>query len=722
MKGMGYILKKMIRYLHTSLKKVRGKMNAFTEHKYEKKFFLLKEDNHNYEEWIKKTEQKKDIRYSFEFNPKISLIVIVNDSSAEYLEACIKSVMIQSYKNWELYLLGNSSVNAKVIGVLEKYKNNSNIKAFHETEESDVPTCINSILENITGEYTGFLCGNDTLSSNAFYEIVKCLNENSDTDYIYSDGDMIDSCGNRKNPLFKPDWSPDTLMSYMYTGNLSVYKKDIIDKAGRLNPKYKDSYHYDLVMRVTELTDKIMHIPQILYHCREQVNVNLSDTKAYKEDLQIKQETLNRRGISAYVEEISGGAWTHIIYKIMGEPKVSIVIPSKDNFKVLQRCIDSIYLFTTYSNFEIILIDNGSDVENQQRYSELAHKYNFKYIYKQMNFNFSKMCNIAANEATGDYLLFLNDDTEVIESGWLERMLGQAQQKHIGAVGAKLIYPESKNIQHVGVINVITGPVHAFLNGKDDVIQYNARNITEHNYIAVTAACLLLSKEKFDEVGGFEEALSVAYNDVDLCFKLVEKGYYNVVRTDVKLYHYESVSRGNDLADESKMNRLLNEQSRLYDRHPNFCGYDPYYNINMSQGGFGFKCNSNYMGYGLQYVKEANKHHIAKYRMSEKMRGSIDLMRVSNRIFIEGWGFLIGYGKNNGTRIKLLLCGDKKNYLVYTNKKHRADLQMVFNDTYNVEYTGFYCEILKKNLLKGVYDINIICNNKRLETGKKLVI
>ena len=239
-------------------------------------------------------------------------------------------------------------------------------------------------------------------------------------------------------------------------------------------------------------------------------------------------------------------------YHPTGNPLVSVIIPSKDNVKVYERCIQTLYEKTAYKNFEVIHVDNGSSEENKRGYENIARTYGVQYHYQPMNFNFSAMCNIGAKQAKGSYLLFLNDDIEIIKGDWLERMLGQAMQQHVGAVGAKLLYPGIGNIQHTGVINLSQGPVHCFANMPDDVIYDFCRNKLDFNYSAVTGACLLLSREKFDAVGGFEEELPVAYNDVDLCFKLTEQGYFNVLRNDAVLYHHESVSRGYDHASAEK--------------------------------------------------------------------------------------------------------------------------------------------------------------------------
>lgn len=241
-----------------------------------------------------------------------------------------------------------------------------------------------------------------------------------------------------------------------------------------------------------------------------------------------------------------------VVYEVVGNPKVSIIIPSKDNYDILKQCLTSIRKETKYQNYEIIVVDNGSAEETHAKYTQMCKELDCKYHYAPMEFNFSKMCNIGAHLADGQFLLFLNDDIRVEGAEWLERMLGHAQQPHTGAVGCKLIYPNTNLIQHVGVVSFMVGPGHAFQRINDDLNCYWGRNKLEYNYSAVTGACLMIDRNKYDQVGGFSEQLPVAYNDIDLCFNLVEAGYYNVVRTDVRLYHYESVSRGYDAVSPEK--------------------------------------------------------------------------------------------------------------------------------------------------------------------------
>jgi glycosyltransferase involved in cell wall biosynthesis len=360
-----------------------------------------------------------------------------------------------------------------------------------------------------TGEYIAFLDCDDTLAKFALNEVVELLNKNRDLDFIYSDEDKIDDEGhNRHMPHFKPDWSPDTLMSHMYTCHFGVYRTSIAREIGGDRKGYEGAQDYDFTLRFTEKTDKIAHIDKILYHWRERVESTAADAGAKPYILEAakktKEDALRRRGLKANLELVDGIYQYRVNYLVDGNPKVSVVIPSKDNYKILEKCISSFVEKTRYRNYEFILVDNGSSDENKEKYSELAKKYNITYIYEKMDFNFSKMCNMGVAKSTGDYILLLNDDIEIIDEEWLERMLGQAQLKHIGAVGAKLLYEGGERIQHIGVVNYKVGPSHVFAKFKDDQIYYFGRNKIDYNSSAVTAACLLVNKDKYNEVGGLD--------------------------------------------------------------------------------------------------------------------------------------------------------------------------------------------------------------------------
>lgn len=541
-----------------------------------------------YQLWIRENEKEIEKVQILDWNPKISVVVPVYNVADQMLIDCIESVIQQTYTNWELCLVDDCSTMESVRHILQRYEGRDKIKIKYRDKNGHISRTTNDGIALATGEYVGLMDCDDFLAVNALYEMAKLLNEHPDYDFIYSDEDKIDEKGKkRRDPFFKPDWSPDTFMSYMYTCHFSVFRKKVLDELGGIRVGFEGSQDYDLVLRLMEKTNRIGHVPKILYHwrTRKESTANNLGAKPYivESTIKAKEEALVRRGLKGHLERIQEVEQYRIVYEPQNNPKVSIIIPSKDNYNILKQCIESICKYTTYDHYEIIVVDNGSNEEQKNRYMSLLEKHNCRYHYDKKEFNFSYMCNEGAKEATGSYLLFLNDDIEIPcgQSHWLSNMLGQAQVSYTGAVGAKLIYPGTNLIQHAGVLNLPIGPGHALHRMDDGWNCYWGRNILDYNYSAVTGACYMLSKAKFEEVHGFDESLPVAYNDVELCFKLLEHGYYNVLRNDVKLVHHESVSRGYDEAPE-KAARLKRERERLYQMHPNFVGYDPCYNPNLT--------------------------------------------------------------------------------------------------------------------------------------------
>lgn len=587
-KGISYFSK------HGAKKTCKKIIHKFTSSEWFKAY--------NYERWINELESTEGYDEVFSYNPKISVVVPVYNVLDKHLVPCIESVMNQVYDNWELCLADDHSTWENVGQTLARYEQHEKIKVVYRKENGHISRCTNSALEVATGEFVAFMDCDDLLRPNALYEVVKMLNKNPELDFIYSDEDKVDDNGKRRHvPHFKSDWSPDTLMAHMYTCHLGVYRRSIVEEIGGLRVGLEGCQDYDFTLRFTERTKKIGHISKVLYHWRERKESTAVDPAAKPYILEAQKKTkldaLERRGLTGELELIQYMYQYRVRYISQKNPLVSIVIPSKDNFQTLEKCIESLVSLTDYKNYEIILVDNGSNDENKVRYTELANKHSMNYLYEKMEFNFSRMCNIGAKAAKGEYLLFLNDDIEIIHADWLSRMVGHAELDHIGAVGAKLLYPDGNKIQHAGVIEIENGPVHAFGGLTDDVSYYFGRNKLDYNWIAVTAACLMIKKEKFEQVDGLDETFAVAYNDVDFCFKLVEAGYFNVLRNDVILYHHESASRGDDRVDEGKMKRLMDEQARLYAKHPDFDKKDPFYNIHLTQHKMDFDYNYELVSY-----------------------------------------------------------------------------------------------------------------------------
>lgn len=550
----------------------------------------------NYRLWIAQNETDVMQAGKLEYNPLISIVVPVYDVEDALLEACIESVLQQSYTNYELCLVDDKSQMESVRVILRKYEENEKIKIVYREENGHISRATNSGIEVSTGDFIGLLDCDDLLAPNALYEVVRLLNQNPEYDYIYSDEDKITEDGKkRKDPFFKPDWSPDTIMSLMYTCHFSVFRKTLLEELEGMRPGLEGSQDYDLVLRVMEKTDKIGHIPKILYHWRERKESTAYDieSKSYilEATAKAKEDALVRRNLMGHLELVKSLAQYRIVYEPQENPLVSIIILSKDNCKMLQKCLESIQKYSDYKNYEIILVDNGSNEEQRKEYEQLSKEYRAEYVYRKMEFHFSKMCNLGAQRAKGSVFLFLNDDIEITQADWLYRLVGQAQLSHTGAVGVKLVYPDSNKIQHAGVLNLKTGPSHALYQMDDSTSYYFGRNVLDYNYCIVTGACLMIEKSKFLKAGGFDESFPIAYNDVELCFRLLEHGYYNVVRNDVKLIHHESISRGYDTEVPEKETRRRKEAERLYEMHPQFLGYDPCYNPNLVQtrGDFSFR-------------------------------------------------------------------------------------------------------------------------------------
>ncbi|MGN0495207.1 MAG: glycosyltransferase [Lachnospiraceae bacterium] len=669
-------------------------------------FKLLRMMNlkNQYPKWILQNETDLLRVEPLEYNPLISVVVPVYNVKSKLLIDCIESVVNQTYKNWELCLVDDCSTMESVGTVLHSYEGNEKIKITYRKENGHISRATNTGIEMATGEFVALLDCDDLLAPNALYEMAKKLNSNKEYDFIYSDEDKLSPNGKkRKHPFFKPDWSPDTFMSLMYTCHFAMFRKSLLDELGGMRVGLEGSQDYDLVLRVMEKTDKIGHIPKILYHWRERKGstADKMTAKPYiiEATKKAKLDALERRGLSGRLEYLEDIVMFRIVYDIKENPKVSIIIPSKDNYNILKQCIESVNSVTEYNNYEIIVVDNGSIEENRKLYEKLCEDNGCHYHYEPMEFNFSRMCNIGASIATGEYYLFLNDDIEIQGPQWLTRMLGQAQLSHVGAVGCRLIYPNTNFIQHAGVVNYEIGPGHAFHQTNDDMNCYWGRNKVDYNFVAVTGACLLVSKNKYDEVGGFEEDLPVAYNDVELCFKLVEAGYYNVLRNDVRMLHYESVSRGYDDVNPEKLERQKREMAKLYELHPGFVGYDPCYNPNLSRNKGDFTFN-------VMNAKRVSLPRVVHLDVKEDniIEYGIDEIKIDEILFITGWAFI---GKKPGN-IQVLLQGNNgEQYIVKTYRYYRPEIRNAYGNK-KLAFSGLEVAIDIKDLPKGRYSIYFI--------------
>ncbi len=537
--------------------------------------------------WLKNNNREKNWQ-AFTYEPLISIIIPVYNIGEKFLSECLDSVLNQQYQNFEICIADDCSTKEETINTLKKYEQlDKRVRVVYREQNGHISKASNSALEIAKGEFCALLDNDDVLTKDALYEVVKVLNADKTVDFVYSDEDKLDLDGQRCEPHFKPDFSPDTLLSNNYICHFTVIRTEKIKSVGGFATGVEGAQDYDLFLKVTENTKKIAHIPKILYHWRKvegSTSMAISE-KSYAVDrgkLAV-ENALKRRGISAIVEKETISNHFKINYLYEKEPSITIVIPTRDHSKTLETCLDSLYSRTSYKNYEVIVVDNGSE---EQSSFDLFEKYkkehsNFKVMRIEMEFNYAFLNNRAVEEANGEYIMLLNNDTEIISTNWLERMVGYAMQNHVGAVGAKLYYPDM-TVQHAGVILGLGVASHAYVNARKKEIGLYGRLKVPYNYAAVTAACLMVSKKKYWEVNGLNEELKVAYNDVDFNLELLEKGYYNICLQQVELKHYESKSRGLDESGE-KYERFVWEQEFMYKKWGDLIKKDPFYNINLSK-------------------------------------------------------------------------------------------------------------------------------------------
>ena len=555
-------------------------------------------DNLQYQKWLKlnypRSAQLKKIAQAaskLTYQPLISIIVPVHNPEETYLRQAINSVLEQVYPNWELCLADDRSSKPQVRSVLEEYAGrDERIKVTYRTENGHICRTSNSALELATGEYVALLDHDDRLPPHALAKVVELLNQHPEADFIYSDEDKIDEQNVHKDPFFKPDWCPDSFLSRMYTCHLGVYRRSLVEQVGNFRVGFEGSQDYDLVLRVTEQTDKIFHIPDVLYHWRihSQSTAGKADAKPYATDAAQKalNEAIARRGEPGKVTPRPNFPGVYTVRYQIAEPKlVSILIPTKDLADTLDVCLKSIFTQTTYPNYEVIVIDNGSTEAKTKRCLELWQQQQpdrFSYYDYDVPFNYSQINNYAVSKAQGDYLLFLNNDTEVITPDWLEAMVEQAQRPSIGAVGSLLLYPDD-TIQHAGVVLGIGGVAgHSHKHFHVSQSGYISQAVSINNYSAVTGACMMCRREVFEAVDGFEERLAIAFNDVDLCLKIASEGYRNIYLPHVALYHYESKSRGYE-DTRAKQVRFAGEVNYMRQKWGYICDRDPCYNLNLTK-------------------------------------------------------------------------------------------------------------------------------------------
>lgn len=498
----------------------------------------------------------------FTYEPLISILVPLYNTEVSMLKCVIESVMSQTYAGWELCLANASNnENGHVHDICMSFANaDDRIKYIQLTDNKGIAENTNECARIATGEYYGLLDHDDVLHPSALYEVVKSLNEER-SEYLYTD--EVTFSGEITNVIstnYKPDYAKDTLRCNNYIGHFVVFSKALFESVGGFRKDYDGSQDHDIALRMTQRAGKVTHIPKILYFWRAHkgsvvedvyakeyaINAGINCVKAHLDDM----------GLKATVESSEVYPTIYRIrYEIKDNPLVTIVIPNKNSKEVLKRCMDSIEK-SSYDNYEIIIVENNSDEQDIfDYYKELSNNNRTKIITREGSFNYSALNNLAVKESNGEYIIFLNNDTEVINPDWIVELLMYAQREDVGAVGAKLMYPDN-TLQHC-YLKTGAGEhkvaIHMGLGLPANDYGYLDRIGFVQNVNALTGACLMVSKEKFVDAGGFDEKLPIAYNDVDICLSLRQKGYNNVYTPYAVLYHYESVSRGKD--DMERLNK-----------------------------------------------------------------------------------------------------------------------------------------------------------------------
>lgn len=589
---------------------------------------------------------------------------------------------------------------------------------------------------------------------------------------IYGDEDELKD-GKRQNPFFKPDFSPELLEQFNYLGEMVLVRKDLLEKirprfsyadapssgdiadivrtiaqgpnspdaatAGSESVLGKDSctgLAFDLGLLHAHLYKNVLHIPHILSHRLE--GCADEDIAACTGAIAGKPTAGTRNSAQGQTEKNGENQ------DLESFPSVSVIIPTKDHPEVLKTCVSSLREKTEYpmDKIEIIVVDNGSEEAKKAEYEKMADLYGYKYIYDPKPFNFSYMNNVGARAASGELLLLLNDDTEIIDGKWLAKMAAYAVKDEVGAVGAKLLYANTNKIQHVGVTNLAVGPSHKLLALEDSESYYFGRNRLDYDMLCVTAACLLVSKKKFDEVGGLSEDLKVAYNDIDFCFKLYEHGYRNVQCNGAVLYHYESLTRGMDEGNEEKYHRLLAEKEKLYGAHPWAKGFDPFYNPNLIDNSSDYlpatkDCTTNTSSFShlleedVKLSKESFMLRARLDRIQKQLRNTED---AEDFIWLDGWAYVRGCDNRRFEKSLLLMEdtagisgaeseGDKQSDKINSRRyelfsTYRKDILSAFPGEDHIELSGFYFRLPVKELEGKTWKAGIVMTD--IITGKRL--
>lgn len=554
------------------------------------------DNDYDYGEWYELTrptaeELQRQRQEIFAVTPKLSVVIPAYQTPERFLKEMIDSILSQTYENWEVCVANGGRTGDRVDKVMSAYaKADPRLRFVNLNDNLGISENTNAAIAMADGDYIVLADHDDTIPPHAFYEVVKAVNEAPATDVLYSDEDKLDMDGGALfDPHFKPDFNPDLLTSVNYISHLFVVKRELLARVGGLRNEFDGAQDYDFILRCTEQAGRIHHIPKVLYHwrCHQDSTASNPESKLYAFDAGARaiMAHYERLGIKAakVLKGVDYGIY-HTVFKLQEQPLISVIIPSKDHHRDLDLCLRSLLERASYRNLEFIIIENNSTKPETWDYYQLIQKEfaNVRVVQWEREFNYSAINNYGATFAKGKYLLFLNNDTEIISPGLFEELLGFCQREDVGVVGARLLY-EDNTIQHAGVVIGFGGIAgHTFIGLHEAENSYFHRAMCAQNYSAVTAACMMTKKTVFETVGGFTEELAVAFNDIDYCMKVRALGKLVVYAPYAAMHHYESKSRG--LEDTPEKVARFNREIRIFaDRWPDILKMgDPYYNPNLT--------------------------------------------------------------------------------------------------------------------------------------------
>lgn len=543
-----------------------------------------------YEEYCLRPEElEKQRKVKFAYAPKISLVVPAYQTPEKFLRQMIDSIREQTYENWELCIANGSPEDTAMEAVLKEYqKRDSRIHYENLKENLGIAGNTNAAFAMASGEFIGLMDHDDILSPGALFAVVQALNAREDTDVVYTDEDKVTmDLAEHFQPHLKPDFNLDLLRSNNYICHFFVVRRSIVEQVGGFRSEFDGAQDYDFIFRCTEAARFICHVPEILYHWRTHkastADNPASKMYAFEAGKRAIEAHLKRMQVRGTVSHTKDFGFYRVKYPVRENPLISIIIPNKDEKDTLKACLDSIREKSTYQNYEILIIENNSTSrEIFDYYKEIRKDERIRILRWKREFNYSAINNYGVGFARGEYLLFLNNDVTIITPDWMEELLGICQRKEVGAVGARLYYPDN-TVQHAGIVVGMGGIAgNIFTDLPRERTGYLHKAALLQDMSAVTAACVLMKKEAFTQAGGFTEELAVAFNDVDLCLKIRKKGYLIVYNPFVELYHMESKTRGSEDSPE-KVRRFQSEIEYMRCHWLDILkSGDPYYNKNLS--------------------------------------------------------------------------------------------------------------------------------------------